>query len=70
MFVPVSFRKVRNMGNCMRNAAPVKRSMMHESMSRSVTTVPNDLVKEMPSNFLSVPQRVTSPTRGKSRLAA
>lgn len=60
----------KNLGNCDRNATPVKMSINNESTSLSVTTVPSDLVNDMPSLFLSVPQRVTSPTRGMTKLAA
>ena len=60
----------RNLGSCDKNATPVKMSINNESTSLSVTTVPSDLVNDMPSHFLSVPQRVTSPTRGMTKLAA
>jgi hypothetical protein len=39
-------------------------------MMRSVTTVPNDLGKEMPSTFFNVAQREISPILGITRLAA
>ncbi len=41
-----------------------------ESMSRSVTTVPNDVEKDTPPYLDSTPQRDTSPTLGKTKLAA
>ena len=43
---------------------------IRESMMRSVTTVPNDLGKEMPSTFFNVAQREISPILGITRLAA
>ena len=70
MLVFVSFKKRKNMGSCNRKAMPVNKSINKESTKRSVTTVPNDLVNDTPSAVFNVPQRVTSPTRGITRLAA
>lgn len=68
--VPVSLRNAINTGSWDRKAMPVKIIIKIESTKRSVTTVPNDFVKDTPSHFFSVPQRVISPTRGTTKLAA
>ena len=68
--VPVSERKRSIIGSPMRKAKAVSSSITTESTKRSVTTVPSDCVKDVPSYFFSVPHRVTSPTRGTTRLAA
>ena len=38
-------------------------------MVRSVITVPKDLLKGIFSYLVKIPQRLTSPNRGKARLA-
>ena len=49
---------------------PVMRRIVNVSTNRSVTTVPNDLANETLSYFANTPQRLTSPIRGTTRLAA
>ena len=40
------------------------------SLTRSISSVPNNLVKGILSYFVIIPQRHTSPTRGNTKLTA
>ena len=53
-----------------RNTTPAMNKTKRVSMIRSVTTVPNDLEKDVPSWRVNTPQRVISPIRGIIRLDA
>ena len=55
---------------CSKTVKAANNNIRRESTIRSVTTVPKDFVKEVPSYFFSTPQRKTSPTRGTTRLEA
>lgn len=55
---------------CSKTAKAANNKTNRESTMRSVTTVPKDFVKEVPSYFFNTPQRKTSPTRGTTRLEA
>ena len=70
MLVPVSLKKCRNTGICIRNTMPVMMSTNSESMTRSVTTVPNAFGNDTPSHLFNTPQRANSPTRGTTKLNA
>lgn len=64
------FEKVANTPACSNKVTPVIKATQRVSIRRSVTTVPKDLGKEVPSYFAKMPQREISPTRGTTRLAA
>ena len=70
MLVPVREKNTLKMFNCNKSVSPENPATTSESMARSVTTVPNALENDTPSYRLSTPQRVNSPTRGMTRLAA
>ena len=70
MLVPVFSKKVPKVLISNRMVVPAMSSTSSESMARSVTTVPNALVNEMPSQRFRTPQRVNSPMRGTSSDAA
>ena len=42
----------------------------NENINRSATTLPNDLLKDIPSYFDNTPQRVNSPNLGTTRFTA
>ena len=70
MRVPVREKNVPKTWSCMRKASPVMIATIKVSTTRSVTTVPIALGKDVPSHLRSTPQRATSPTRGMTRLTA
>ena len=68
--VPVWEKKSANTPDCNKIVTPVISKIQTVSISLSVTTVPNDFVKDTPSYFDRIPQRETSPMRGTTKFAA
>ena len=68
--MPEAVRKSNSTPIWLKMATAVSNTMTTESTKRSVTTVPILFVKEVPSQRFNVPQRVTSPMRGMTRLVA
>lgn len=64
------FKEVSNTLACIIKVTPVISATHSVSINRSVTTVPSDLEKDVPSYFANTPQREISPTRGTTKLAA
>lgn len=67
-FVPVSLKKRWNMLICRTKTMIASKSSSKESMIRSVTTVPRDFENDVPSYFVKIPQRTTSPDLGMIKL--
>ena len=70
MLVPVLRKKLSKIVICASSVTPVTIITSSVSMARSVTTVPKAFGNDTPSHFFNTPQRVNSPTRGITRLAA
>ena len=67
---PVRWKKVRKTGICVKKVRKESTRMSSVSIILSVTTVPTQQLKFVPSYRFSTPQRSTSPTRGTTRLLA
>ena len=67
---PMVLKNLRKAGTSQINVARRMSKTNAESTIRSVTTVPRETGKEVPSTFFSVAQREISPMRGMMRLAA